>query len=333
VKLLELEAWAREVLKRVENMQPIEDSRVEIKDRWIEPAKAARRIAGHANAARGENILWLIGADEKGGRVTGADQQELATWFPQVKAFFDSEVPGLQEIHFEYETKGGETKTVTALYFDASRFPFLVKTPKAGEVQFEVPWREGTQIRSARRCDVLSMLLPLIRMPKLELLGGQIDTTSSAKATRFNVIIYLVPVGTEPLTFPFHRCKARLIVANEVRAEAAKIAINSPRGKRELRNVNFREVAKMTGGTWVAPERDAITIATHGSAEATEQEIVVRGCGQIEVDGVFEIQPDENWSEFQIHLSLAEAVSELDVKLEARFVRREPWVWMWTLGD
>jgi len=51
------------------------------------------------------------------------------------------------------------------------------------------------------------------------------------------------------------------------------------------------------------------------------------------VDGVFEIQPDENWSEFQIHLSLAEAVSELDVKLEARFVRREPWVWMWTLGD
>jgi hypothetical protein len=177
------------------------------------------------------------------------------------------------------------------------------------------------------------MLLPLIRMPKLELLGGQIDTTSSAKATRFNVIIYLVPVGTEPLTFPFHRCKARLIVANEVRAEAAKIAINSPRGKRELRNVNFREVAKMTGGTWVAPERDAITIATHGSAEATEQEIVVRGCGQIEVDGVFEIQPDENWSEFQIHLSLAEAVSELDVKLEARFVRREPWVWMWTLGD
>jgi hypothetical protein len=50
----ELEAWVLEVLERVEQGKPVEDSRVELKREWPDPERAARRIAGHANAARGE---------------------------------------------------------------------------------------------------------------------------------------------------------------------------------------------------------------------------------------------------------------------------------------
>lgn len=64
----EIERWALEIARRVENQQPVEDSRVELKRAWpTNYANAARRIAGHANAARGEAVLWLIGIDETGG--------------------------------------------------------------------------------------------------------------------------------------------------------------------------------------------------------------------------------------------------------------------------
>jgi hypothetical protein len=63
---IEIEAWVLRVVDQVKKGQPNEDRRVELKAEWIEPPeKAARQIAGHANAARGSNILWIIGLDEK----------------------------------------------------------------------------------------------------------------------------------------------------------------------------------------------------------------------------------------------------------------------------
>ena len=61
----EIESWAYDIIERVQKHQPIEDSRVELKSEWIDATKAARQIAGHANASHGEPILWLIGIDEK----------------------------------------------------------------------------------------------------------------------------------------------------------------------------------------------------------------------------------------------------------------------------
>lgn len=45
----DIEFWALSIIERVEKGQPVEDSRVELKGDWIDPKKAARRIAGHAN--------------------------------------------------------------------------------------------------------------------------------------------------------------------------------------------------------------------------------------------------------------------------------------------
>jgi hypothetical protein len=58
----QIETWALRVIERVEARQPNEDSRVELKREWpAQPNRAARQIAGHVNAARGEPVLWLIG--------------------------------------------------------------------------------------------------------------------------------------------------------------------------------------------------------------------------------------------------------------------------------
>lgn len=68
MRMNDIENWALKIIDRVQSSQPVEDSRVELKAQWpVELNKAARQIAGHANAAHGESILWLIGIDEKEG--------------------------------------------------------------------------------------------------------------------------------------------------------------------------------------------------------------------------------------------------------------------------
>lgn len=158
MKNSQIERWALEIIDRVETHQPIEDSRVELKAKWPdEPAKAARRIAGHANAARGERILWLIGLDEKTG-VNGADYSEMTEWFAAVSGQFD----GLAPLCHQLNVPTLDGKTVVALVFDTYRAPFVVKNPAFGStkgegVQFEVPWREGTKVRSASRSDLIRL--------------------------------------------------------------------------------------------------------------------------------------------------------------------------------
>jgi hypothetical protein len=99
----QLEGWALDVLDRVASGGRLEDSRVEIKREWPDPVEAARRIAGHANAARGAPILWLIGVDEKARTIPGADYKELANWFPRLQSQFDELAPSLQDLNVPYK--------------------------------------------------------------------------------------------------------------------------------------------------------------------------------------------------------------------------------------
>jgi hypothetical protein len=250
MKSIELNSWALEFLGRVERRVPIEDFRVEAKKGWPDPSTVwtARQLAGHANAARGENILWLIGADEKSGKVVGAKREELSDWLAQVKSYFESEYPTLQDQIIDYNGI-----TVIALCFDTSRFPYVIINPAHGKVkrefELEVPWREGTAVRSAKRNDLVLMLTPLIRLPKLQLLRGQVDSvTSGGKAIAFTLSFYVVPVGSESITFPFHRCNARLMVMDETNAETGMVTMNSAQGRQAIMEERFRKSAKMMGG-------------------------------------------------------------------------------------
>lgn len=88
----ELEAWVLQVVERAQTNKHVEDSRVEAKGtKWPEDIhRIARQLAGHANAARGEQILWIVGLDEKTGTVASVDRNELSTWYPQIEARFDA---------------------------------------------------------------------------------------------------------------------------------------------------------------------------------------------------------------------------------------------------
>jgi hypothetical protein len=85
----ELEMWVRDVAAAVIRGDPVEDTKVELKATWIESEKAARQLAGHANASRGEPLLWLIGVDERNNRVVGVEPLEFEHWHKQVQKWFD----------------------------------------------------------------------------------------------------------------------------------------------------------------------------------------------------------------------------------------------------
>jgi hypothetical protein len=170
----EIEAWTLSVVERVKSGQPIEDARVELKAEWPDTEKAARRIAGHANAARGAPILWLIGVNEKTG-VVGAQINELATWFPKVESNFDGLAPEHMDLNIPVDGQ-----TVVALYFETGRAPFVVKNAAygkkgGGSVELEVPWRDGTSVRSARQSEMVRMLSPLALSPEIEVLAAQLE--------------------------------------------------------------------------------------------------------------------------------------------------------------
>src|SRR5687768_8869769 len=100
----QIEAWAYRALDRVKSGQQLEDAFLEAKAEWIPPQKAARRIAGHCNAARGSPVLWLFGLDEERG-VTGVRRQDLADWWPNVMAEFHGPAPMPHDVVVETDDK------------------------------------------------------------------------------------------------------------------------------------------------------------------------------------------------------------------------------------
>lgn len=160
----EIEIWAREIVDDVLKNKPVEDSRVELKANWVDPEKAANRLAAHANTARGTNILWIVGIDQKTQALTDVNHTELGVWYESVQRWFDGFAPRLL---FDVNVRI-DSSTVVALYFDTQReAPYIIKSSKGGYPDFIVPWREGTRLRAARRDELLSILIPIRRFAAL----------------------------------------------------------------------------------------------------------------------------------------------------------------------
>ena len=221
----QIESWAIKVIERVETGQPDEDFKVELKSEWPEPQKAARRLAAHANASRGEPILWLIGVDQKARTVTGVSHMEVSTWYEQVRAEFDERTaPAMKDLNISYNGK-----TVVALLFDTERLPFVVKT---AEGRLEVPWREGTLTRSAKRSELLKLLVPLQFLPQFEVLAGEVNIDKNNQGElswRVHLNLYVEPRDDMRLVIPFHRCKASLeILDQNVLVELSELRLYPP---------------------------------------------------------------------------------------------------------
>ena len=221
MRLTQIEAWALKVADDITHGRPVEDARVEIKSKWPEELNGvARRIAGHANAAGGEPILWLIGLDEKAGSVVGADQNEMATWYPKVQEEFDELAPSVIDLNVP-----SEGKTIVALFFDTSRAPFTVKnpvfgSPNCGPVSREVPWREGTSVRSAKRADLIRLLTPLEQIPEIEILQAELKANIYSKSElnwHLSMRLYFVSNSEKDIFIPFHRCEISVDLPDERR--------------------------------------------------------------------------------------------------------------------
>jgi hypothetical protein len=207
----EVEEWALRLVQQVKAGDSIEDGRVELKADWpTDPYKAARRIAGLANAARSPLVLLVIGLDEKRG-VVGAGSTDLATWWPGVKKHFHELAPSLHDLVVH-----ADGLTVRALLFGGERVPYVVRNPDygktAGVTELEVPWREGTSVRSARRSDLIQVLSPLRRSPKFEVLLGDVEVQESGNNDEWKASVrcYLEAPDGERVVIPHYRCSGQL---------------------------------------------------------------------------------------------------------------------------
>lgn len=226
MKHAEIEAWALQVADHVVKKQPVEDARVELKSDWIDHYKAAWLIAGHANAARGDSLLWLIGVNEKKFEVVGADYTEISNWWAQVKTFFDGIHPNLTHLDVPYGDK-----RIAALFFQTDRAPYVVKqeghaSNKGDNARWEVPWREGTIARTARREDLLRILIPSLKAPRIEVLGSTLTCEAQRSKPvpededsllwRLETTLFIEPLTDTMLSIPFHRLCAELNVGSLV---------------------------------------------------------------------------------------------------------------------
>jgi len=253
MKTSEIEAWVFQIVDQVSNKQPNEDSRVELKRTWIDTYKAAREIAGHANANRGEDILWIIGLDEKEG-IIGADKKELANWLPQVWHYFKEIHPEVIDLNVQINGK-----TLVALLFSGDRIPFVVKNKAfghadSGSVELEVPWREGCQTRSAKRSDLIRILVPMSQLPKVEFLGASIIVLPRNEQdfeANITAHLYLYPYQFQTLAIPAHRCELQAKIDNIGFGESERIvlkALNDPSGGKSEPLINCTKTEAIVYG-------------------------------------------------------------------------------------
>lgn len=298
MKFHEIEYWALRVIDTVKTGHRVEDSRVELKSEWPNDIdKAARRIAGHANASRGASILWLLGVDEEKG-VMGVEPKETSDWYSQITSRFDGLSPSLTYIHMPIDGK-----TVVALLFDTRRLPFVVKNPAFGSekgeaVSFEVPWREGTKIRSAKRDELIRLLSPLQSLPEFEIMEANLiyreqrgNHDLSLSATLYSVID-----GERPVVIPFYRCSASVIAP----------------GASEILFSSFELQPPYYFGFGGEPARNLSK-----TIEKTQDEIIMYGPGKLFVRASLE----QEFSEFlfnedlQVNISLAPVLFEHSISL------------------
>jgi len=232
----QVEAWVLSVVDRVREKQRIEDDRVELKADWPEVAKAARRVAGHANTSGGDSVLWIIGLHEERGVVPFAGT-DPAMWVQQLYAHFDGLGPYVETL--SVPTSDG---VVYALLFDTARRPFVVKNsahgnPGAGPVSLEVPWREGTAVRSARREDLIRLLVPALQLPTFEVLEMYASASPVAPSGKHpsrrlgwfvSVGLYVTPRTSDMVVLPVHRVSLELLNPGQPALQMKGISLVPP---------------------------------------------------------------------------------------------------------
>jgi hypothetical protein len=151
--------------------------------------------------------------------------------------------PEVVEINVPYEGV-----TVVALLVHTDRVPFVVRNPSFGltkgeSVEYEVPWREMTSVRSAKRSDLLRLLVPLQKLPSVEIISatliGQGQGTGSGDYQRtipgkceweLWLDLYFTPPGSNSVVFPAHKMRIEVTEADALGTASLNYYVLRPLG-------------------------------------------------------------------------------------------------------
>jgi hypothetical protein len=168
----QIELRVNQVVTQLLASGSIEDDLVECKSEWPDPVGKARQLAGMANRSAPDPMIWIIGVDETERRLTNPPGVEVSDWLAKLEKAFDGGAPALIH-HLNIILPTGEQ--VTALTFETDRAPYVVNVGGQGRVEREVPYRSGTGTRSAKRAELLGMLVPSVALPQCVILQAQFE--------------------------------------------------------------------------------------------------------------------------------------------------------------
>lgn len=321
----QIEAQAIRAIDALRRGTNTEDARVEFKRQWPIDcddsdhgyADAARRIAAHANAARGEPILWIIGVDESTGEISSTGDLEFKDWWDQIKKFFNGPRPIPTDVVVYLDD--GE---LTAISMETNQAPYVIRNPEFGSrkgvrIEREVPWREGTAVRSATHVDLLKLLVPVATLPDVEAIGGNLisegtydpvtDSVSARKPGeavdwKLDLTLYITPHDYQRIVFPIHATRVAFVVDEKASEHRFTLSNRS----------TVQHIRMDTGRTHSMPY------------QSTTEDYAVDGPGRIRIEGRCRENAGRTYdSTLQLEVVLAPAGCDRELRRVYDFVRDE----------
>jgi hypothetical protein len=212
-----LETRVLAAVDKIRSGVSVENDFIECKRDWPQDSKV-RQLAASLNRAGGEPVIYIIGIDEDSGEIFDVTGTEVSDWWNQITPKFDQRPPEMIR-HMTVPIEDG--KSVVAVAFASDRAPYVVKTGVANP-SLEVPMREGTSTRTAKRDELLRLLMPAVLLPQVVVLevslyseyyppkspNGGTEEFSSIGQLR----VYLEHTGPEAVTMPAHGMRGRATI-------------------------------------------------------------------------------------------------------------------------
>ncbi len=228
MKRSDIENLASKAIDRARGCGQDEDSFVEFKQIWMEPKDIARQLAGHANSARTEPILWIFGVS-KTGEVCGVEGIDLAKFGDGLQARFDGPAPRPFDV-----TLTVDGKHLVAILFETDQPPYVIKHDEESRksVEREVPWRVLTGTKSATRDDLRKVLVPIAERPAIEF--EKAELYASNKDCYAIIRLFVDPGAKREATFRFKDCAMSLRKQDGSVADSQSVDLVSGRTDPEL---------------------------------------------------------------------------------------------------
>lgn len=228
MRALDLETRVISAVERIRAGEQVENDLIECKRDWPTEDKA-RQLAGSLNRANGDPVIYIVGVDDRTGDVHPLSNTDVLDWWSQMETRFDQLPPEMvRQISVPVGNRG---EHVVAIAFASDRAPYLVKTGSA-KPSLEIPIREGTGTRTARRDELLRLLIPAATVPNAMILTADLNIdhyAPQAEDYTFGieargemldaycwVRVYFEHAGASLLTLPTHGMSGSLQIGSQM---------------------------------------------------------------------------------------------------------------------